>query len=231
MMIQRLFSIGLTAALVLSLSGCMSFFDSDSKSSAPVKTTKTNEQVRSQLSLAVALLMEGDYNRALPELMKAREMDPKNPDVENFLGLAYYNMKNYDLAIESFNKALNYNPNRADVHNNLGLVYLDTQNYEKALSEFNLCVANPEYQKKHLPLSNIGLAYIQMGRYDEAINSLNQAVAADPNYGKSYQLLGRAYLTKGDNRSALTALENALRLDPGDQEAQMLLQEAQKRQR
>lgn len=217
--------------MVLTLTGCLSFFSGSSGSGgnvgSPKKVSASVEEVKAQLSLAAAYLMEGNYNAAMPELMKAREMDPKNADVENFFGLAYYGMKNYNQAIESFQKALSLDSGRADVHNNLGLAYLALQQYDQALSEFNTCLASPNYQKKHLPLSNIGLAYMETGRYNEAADALTRATQENPSYGKAYQLLGRVYLTQGNAQAALGALETAMQLDPSDPETISLLENAQ----
>lgn len=232
--LKRLISLGLTLALTVTLTGCLSFLGIGGDN-APKKTPKksgsstrvtTTEEARAQINMAAALLMEGDYGRALPELIKAREMDPKNADVENYLGLAYYGLKDYGQAVTSFENALKINPKRSDVHNNLGLVYLNQQNYDKALEEFNTCLKDLTYQKKQLPLSNIGLAYLEMGRYDESLAALTRAVEVAPNYPKSYQLIGRVHMAKGQYGEATKYLRKAQELDPNDSMTQQLMNEA-----
>lgn len=235
MVVKRLLATALILLPVLALSGCLSFFSSDSKSSgggkvsSPKKATATSEEVKAQLSKAAGFMMQGDYNNAMPELMKAREMDPRNADVENFFGLAYYGMKSHNQAIDSFKKALSFDSNRPDVHNNLGLAYLALQQYDPALQEFNTCLASPDYQKRHLPLSNIGLTYLETGRYDQALEALTRATEENPNYAKAYQLMGRVYLTKGNAQSAMNALDTAMRLDPNDPETNALYNDARSR--
>lgn len=230
MYFKRLFSIGLLLIMTLALTGCFSVFSSDSKrANTPKKVSATSEEVKAQLSLAAAYMMDGDYNNAMPELMKAREMDPKSADVENVFGLAYYGMKNNNLAIESYKKALSYDSSRADVRNNLGLAYLTMQQYDQAVQEFNTCLASPSYQKKHLPLTNLGIAYLEMSRFDDAVNALNQAIQENPNYPKAHQQLGRVYLTRGNNQAALDALEKAMQLAPNDPETNALYNDARSR--
>ena len=235
MKIKKILSAGLVLALTTGLSGCVvPFFGSDGDSSPTPKSgtsrrsggASTNDQAKAQINLAAALLMEGEYQKALPELMKAKELDPKSADVENFLGLSYYGMKEYSLAIESYQKALKLNSKRTDVHNNLGLVYLAQRDYDKALEEFNTCLKDLTYQKKQLPLSNIGLTYLEMGRYEEALTSLTRATEVAPDYGKSYQLIGRVYLAQGKNKEAVDYLNNGAKLDPGDPETFMALGDA-----
>lgn len=236
MILKRMIDLGLTLALTLTLAGCLSIFGlgDDGSSSKPTREggsgrSATSDETRAQTNKAAALLMEGDYGRALPELMKAREMDPKNADVENYLGLAYYGLKDYSQAVTCFENALRFNPKRSDVHNNLGLVYLAQQNYEKALEEFNSCLKDLTYQKKHLPLSNIGLAYLEMGRYDESLAALTRATEVTPEYPKSYQLIGRVNLAKNKYSEAAKYLRKAQDLDPNDPTTQQLLSEATSR--
>ena len=163
--------------LAFSLTGCFSWFDSGGKSttSSSKSGPTTNAAAKAQVDLATALLMQGEYSKALPELLKARELDAKSADVENFLGLTYYGLKEYNLAVESYEKALKLDPKRSDVHNNLGLVHLARRDYDRALAEFNLCLKDLVYQKKQLPLSNIGLTYLEMGDYEKALAALTRA--------------------------------------------------------
>ncbi|MDR1043794.1 MAG: tetratricopeptide repeat protein [Candidatus Adiutrix sp.] len=231
---KNLFSGVLVLMLSLPLSGCFGFFEDSGGSGAtksPQSSKSSNENVRTQINLAMAHLMEGNYALALPELQKAQEMDPKNADLENFLGLAYYGLKDYGQAVTSYQKALSLNPQRSDVHNNLGLVYLAQRDYELALAEFNTCLNDPDYQKKQLPLSNLGLTCLEMGRYNEALSALNQAVQTAPDYAKAYQLIGRVYLAQGNNSKALEQLNHAAQLDPGDPETLAAIEEVNARLR
>jgi tetratricopeptide (TPR) repeat protein len=153
--------------------------------------------------------MQGEYVKALPELLKARELAPNNADVENYLGLAYYyGQGEYDLAIESYKRALAVNPDRTDVHNNLGLVY----------------------QKKHLAQTNIGLTYMKMKDYDSALTALTRASEMAPDYANVYKHIGLVHLAKNNSDLALDYLINASRLDDKDPDTQMALGDIYARQ-
>ncbi len=178
------------------------------------------------MNLATGLLMQGEHTRALEELLKVKETNPRNPDVDNLLGLAYYGMKEYTMSVESYKSALASAPQRTDVRNNLGLAYLAMRNYDLALAEFNACLTDLVYQKKQLPLSNIGLTYLEMGQYDKALAALTRATEVAPEYGKSYQLIGRVQMAQNDCAVALDYLNNAARLNPDDAETFMLAGDA-----
>ncbi|MDR2827356.1 MAG: tetratricopeptide repeat protein [Candidatus Adiutrix intracellularis] len=225
-MIRRAYIKGLilVVTLLLATPGCIALLDGYSQSRS-VKEPSAADQAQVLINLSTAFLMQGEYTKALPELLKARELTPKNTAVHNYLGLSYYGMKEYALAIESFQRALAINPNRTDVHNNLGLVYLAQKYFDLALAEFNLCLKDPNYQKKQIPLSNIGLVYLELGQYDEAMQALTRATEVAPDYPKSYQFIGRVHLDQGNYGLALDYMGNAAHLDPNDAETFMLLGE------
>ncbi|MDR0882316.1 MAG: tetratricopeptide repeat protein [Candidatus Adiutrix sp.] len=230
MMFKRLLSLGLLAAAALALPACLPFLESNSKTKpAASGRPSESEQTKAQTSLAKALMMEGNYAQALPELLEAKKTAPKNADVENLIGLAHYGLKEYEEAIESFHKALQLNPGLTAAHNSLGLTYLALQNYDQALTEFNSCLKDQSYQNKHLPLSNIGLTYLETQSYDQALTALTRAIELKPDYDKTYQLIGRVYLAKNQTKEAVDYLTKAAELNPQDGDTRQLLAEAQAR--
>lgn len=176
---------------------------------------------RGQMNLGNALLLEAEYSKALVAFLDAQEMMKPNADLENFLGLTYYGMKEYGLATKSYLKALELDPKRTDVRNNLGLVYLALKDYTLALAAFKRCSEDLVYQKKYLPLTNMGLTYFEMGNYDEATAILAKAMEVAPDYSKSYQIMGQVYLALGKIREASDYFSNAIKLNPDDPEIHM----------
>ena len=209
-------------AAVVALSGCAPTRVMEKKS------WSSEEQVQSKIDLGSAMLLQGENTRALAELLEAKKMKGETTaTIENFLGLAYYGLKEYDLALARYQESLKLDPTRTDVRNNLGLVYLATGNYEKALAEFQTCTKDLVYQKKHLPLTNLGQTYIAMGDYDKALTVLKKVTSITPNYAKSYHHIGRIYLIKGQLSEARDYFTNAIRLNPDDPEPYMFLGDIQ----
>ena len=191
MMIKRFLSLGLLAAATLALPACLPFLESNSKTkpAAPSRSAE-DEQTKAQISLAKALMMEGNYAKALPELLEAQKMAPKNADVQNFIGLAHNGLKEYEEAIESFHKALQLNPGRTDVRNNLGLTYLALQKYDQALTALTLAIElKPDYGKTY---QLIGRVYLAKDQTKEAVDYLTKAAELDPQDGDTRQLLAEA---------------------------------------
>ena len=63
-------------------------------------------------------------------------MNPKDADVYNKRGAAYYNKGEYDKAIEDYSKALKLSPKAVFVAN-VGIAYLGKKNIEDALYWFH----------------------------------------------------------------------------------------------
>lgn len=233
--IKSLTYLGLIVLFNLSLSGCLSTIKHPPRLAPATSSTgsinghrgNSAERAKALTNLGAALLAAGEPHKALPELLDARKLAPNNPDLENYVGLAYYGMKEFELAVESYNQALELSPQRTDIRNNLGLAYLDLKKYDLALAEFNICLQDLVYQSKEKPLCNMGLAYMAMGEYSQAMAVLRRATEVAPNYAKSYQLIGLVHSAEGRYKEAIDYLSNAVKLNPGDPETLMALGDAQ----
>jgi Flp pilus assembly protein TadD len=65
-----------------------------------------------------------DWKRATELLTKAAAADPKNADVQNWLGFAQRKQGNLDAAFAAYDKALKLNPRHKAAHEYIGEAYL-----------------------------------------------------------------------------------------------------------
>ena len=65
-----------------------------------------------------------DWKRATELLTKAAAADPKNADVQNWLGFAQRKQGNLDAAFSAYDKALKLNPRHKAAHEYIGEAYL-----------------------------------------------------------------------------------------------------------
>lgn len=94
------------------------------------------------------------YDEALDSLSRAAQIDPQNPEVQNYLGITLSDKGLRGPAETALRKAIEIDPNYASAHNNLAVVYA-TQNppllelarwhYQKALAVGG--TRNPELEK------------------------------------------------------------------------------------
>ena len=69
-----------------------------------------NQALASQ-KLAYAFMSEGRPARALQELTKAESLTPNDPEIKNFLGLAYWKQGEFPLAEKKFREAVELRTN------------------------------------------------------------------------------------------------------------------------
>jgi Flp pilus assembly protein TadD len=75
-------------------------------------------------------------NRNWPEaarrFQKAAANDPDNPDLQNYLGYSYRNLKQFDLAFKHYKRALGLDPRHRGAHEYIGEAYLMTGDFANA---------------------------------------------------------------------------------------------------
>jgi tetratricopeptide (TPR) repeat protein len=65
-----------------------------------------------------------DWNEAIAALKLASLRDPQNADIENYVGYAYYRLRQMGPAMHYYQKALRHNHRHRGVHEHLGELYL-----------------------------------------------------------------------------------------------------------
>ncbi|HYM32243.1 MAG TPA: tetratricopeptide repeat protein [Candidatus Cybelea sp.] len=109
---------GLALAAALALAAPQGFaMNSDS-------TPSTAQASDPDYAAGKAAVDAKDWPKAIASLTKAEANNPKNPDVENYLGYAYRNSGNFDEAVKHYNAALKLNPDHKGAHEYLGEAYL-----------------------------------------------------------------------------------------------------------
>lgn len=186
------------------------------------------------------LLNAGQYDEVIEILNKKnlRQME-YDPEIWNYLGVAYMSKGDSGRALEAYELALSIDSNYPSVLSNLGSVYLsmflktkNPKDYQKSLQSFKKAI---ELDPDHAPAYNgLGGAYLEAGNLEGAIYCLEKALELKPDYGHALYNLGLAYLDKGDKASAYAYLnrykENYSRsLSPSERKKlEALIQECKK---
>ena len=149
-----------------------------------------------------------EYEAAIQILQEGLKLIDYDPDIWNYLGVAYWRKGDFDEALEAFGRSLSLDHNYSIAFNNIGSVYLSKflatkdrsdldpsiQNFEKAIE------LDPAYASAY---NGLGAAYSQAGDIEGAIHSWEKAVEINPKLGFSLYNLGLSYLRKGDKNRAL----------------------------
>ena len=65
-----------------------------------------------------------DWDVAAKRLAKSLVRHPENPDLHNYLGFAYRNLKQFDRAFEHYKRAIAIDPRHRGAHEYIGEAYL-----------------------------------------------------------------------------------------------------------
>lgn len=68
----------------------------------------------------------GNWPEASRRFARAAAGDPGNPDLQNYLGYSYRNLKQFDLAFRHYKRALELDPRHRGAHEYIGETYLMT---------------------------------------------------------------------------------------------------------
>jgi len=74
----------------------------------------------------------GDWNGATAVLKSAALRDPRNADIQNYIGYSYRRLRELEPAFAHFRQALTFNPRHRAAHQHMGEAYLTISNLTAA---------------------------------------------------------------------------------------------------
>jgi Flp pilus assembly protein TadD len=89
-------------------------------------------QLDPDFALGLKALSGEDWTGAISMLAPAALRDARNADIQNYLGYAYYRLRQLDAAFEHYRLAVTLNPRQRSAHEHLGEAYLVVGNLAKA---------------------------------------------------------------------------------------------------
>ncbi|MGA2361933.1 MAG: sulfatase-like hydrolase/transferase [Candidatus Aminicenantales bacterium] len=163
------------------------------------------------IEYGIVLAERGRNDEAIGVLQKASGMIDWDPELWNYLGVAYWNKGDLANAVTAYEHALSLDPKYAVVLSNLGTVQAslamkkkDVTTLRRAMDYFKRAIeSDPRDASAY---NGLGAAYLMLGNVDAAISCWGQAIEIDPGHRFALYNLGTAYLDKGDKAKALKVL-------------------------
>lgn len=151
---------------------------------------------------------------AANEYKKGLELEHKNINLLNSLGVCYAIMGKMDKATALFEKAMKINSNEPLVMYNIGLVNKINKDIDRAIV----------YLKKAHGIDNtipeiellLGNLLAQKGQLDQALPHLETASKLNPELGAAFRLKGEFFLEKGKYPDAAKEFNEAIKRNPRD---------------
>ncbi len=159
----------------------------------------------------VVLTESGKNDEAVAVLNKAAGMIDWDPELWNYIGVAYWNKGDLDQAVAAYEHALSLEPKYAVVLSNLGtalsrlaVAKKDGAALRRAMDCFKQAVESDPGDAA--AYNGLGAGYRMLGDIDAAVVCWEKAIAIEPDHKFALYNLGTAYLDKGDKAKAWTCL-------------------------
>jgi type IV pilus assembly protein PilF len=153
--------------------------------------------------IASDLLEKGDQPRAIAELLKAVEADPRNPSVHNLLGLVYAEKGIYDKAEFHLKEAIRLAPPNAESQNNICSVYLKENKPDLAIPACQAALNEITYPTPERAYNNLGYAFQLKGDKAQAMKNYRQALMHNKDFFLTHLNIGKLLFEQGKfNESA-----------------------------
>lgn len=169
------------------------------------------------LDKGVSYIQQDQYTFALRELLEAAKLNPDDPVIHYYLGIAYNGKKLIPEAIAEFKEAVRIRPDYSEASNYLGTVYSEMGKWDEAIGEFEKAVSNILYETPAGALNNMGYAYYKKGDYQTALSKFDEAVKREPNTLLLPLILknrGMTYFARGQISEAIINLKKSLAVAP-----------------
>lgn len=171
---KRLRALG-AALLTVALASCAS-----SQHSATKPANERAKLAALNTEIAVQYMQNREFQTAKDKLDRALELDPRNVDTHNTLGLLYAVLGEHDLAEAAFKKALSIDPNNSSALNNYGQFLCQRKRYEEGEKLFMKAVENPLYRNAESAYNNAGVCAMAAGQLENAETYFRRALELDP---------------------------------------------------
>lgn len=174
----------------------------------------TSQQSEMHYTLGVAHMREGKLPAALREFIKASDLDPRNPRIQQAMAQSYHMMQAYAEAERHYLEAARLAPGDSVHQNNLGALYLDMQRWDEAVERFRRASQDLLFDQREIALTGLGFALHQKGDYLQAVSVYQEAIARNRLYVPARVHLGDTYLALQKPDLAIKEYQEAARLDP-----------------
>ncbi len=156
------------------------------------------------------LIANDDNEKAVTEVSKAIELEPKFGTAYYYRSLAYMNMEDNEKALSDIDKAIELAPGVFGYLNHRGTVYLLKKDYQKAIEDFT----------KSLSIEPLNIvAYINRGdafrlseKYDEAVTDYTSALGLNEKLIHVHNNRGYTYYKMQNNFQACKDFNTACEL-------------------
>jgi tetratricopeptide (TPR) repeat protein len=168
-------------------------------------------KIAAYVNRAGAYQIKGDYARALEDLAKALEFDPKSALLLTGRGGVHHAQGDLDAAIADYTRAITFDRNYVAAYSARALAWRARGDAEKAIAD--LGEAMKIDKRAAAPCVHRGALFQAKGDWDHAIADFSEAIKREPRLALARNNRGLAYHGKGDFDRAIADFDEAIELD------------------
>jgi tetratricopeptide (TPR) repeat protein len=172
---------------------------------------------------AVSALQKGDLYGALESAQKSEACNPRDPEIQYWLGRIYLSRKQVPKAIEYLQRALELRKDYPEANLALAMAYLQLKRWDDAIAQYEIVTKNELFRTPEEAHNGIGTAWLMKGDLDKAAQSFQAALAINPNYCFARSSLGEVEAQKGNSAAAIRDYQRALQSCPDYSRPHLLL--------
>ena len=154
----------------------------------------------------------GKFSIAIPEYIKATELNPKYAEAYVNIGNAYAQLGRLTKALSYYNRAIQRNPKYSMAYVHRGYAYTILGQPAEALSDHNRAIQLNH--KNAAAYTYRGITYTKLKQHSRAISDFTKAIELNPNYPKPYAARGVLYASIGKSEEARNNMRRAIELNP-----------------
>lgn len=141
-----------------------------------------NKKADIHYSYGTQALIEKNYTAAISHLIQAAEHDPKNPEIQNNLGMAYYFKGEKEMALKHIRLALEINPANTDALVNLASLAFERGDMVSAEKYYLRALKDLSYEKHARTYYNLSLIELRKRNNAKALALLESSLKEEENY-------------------------------------------------
>jgi type IV pilus assembly protein PilF len=163
-----------------------------------------NERSASSLYVlkGIQYMEGGRLDIARQDLQRAIDLDGRNVEARNAMGVLYERLEQPAEAEEQFKQALSLDENNADVAINYGRALCAQGKYEPAMKYFRAVLDDKIYSTPWIALTNAGICVKKQGQAQEAESYLRKALESNPAFAPALLEMAKLSLENGNALSA-----------------------------
>ncbi|MBL7043754.1 MAG: tetratricopeptide repeat protein [Pirellulaceae bacterium] len=157
-------------------------------------------------------LQYDDLPAAARAYQKALQLNPRNADALNNMGLVLMEQEKFEEARTYIAKAIEYRPDHKESYQNLGIILYNQHKLQEAVAQWHEALRiDPNYFEAHVTL---GLACLEVSKFKEANDHFRNAIRLSPSDPFMQYHVGLTFYKQGDHTQAAVHYSLALEIKP-----------------